>query len=88
LQAAGTPGTQNEERDGLYHQPPFLAASPNYRRQKKIAAEDYLEILCHNQVLSPNDDLAAIKSFVWKKGGDMELFYRRKKEWQTSKLKT
>ncbi|KAL6041724.1 Serine/threonine-protein kinase smu1 [Balamuthia mandrillaris] len=51
-----------------------------------IAEEDYIEILCNNQVLQPDDDLATIKTFVWKRTGggrdaELTLHYRRKQQW-------
>lgn len=43
-----------------------------------IPIDQYLEIVCNSQVLEPGDDLATVKTFVWKAGGEMLLYYQRK----------
>ena len=44
----------------------------------RVSPAEYLELLCQDQVLDPSLDLAAIKTFYWKSGGDMMLYYRRR----------
>lgn len=35
-----------------------------------------IEILCNNQVLSPNMSLATVRAYIWKKPEDLVLHYR------------
>lgn len=41
--------------------------------------EDWLELVCVDEVLDNDLTLATLRSFVWKRGGDVKLLYRRKK---------
>lgn len=38
--------------------------------------EEYIELLCHDQVIDPNMTLATLRVHVWRTGGDVLLFYR------------
>ncbi|KAG0639544.1 hypothetical protein HOY80DRAFT_921414 [Tuber brumale] len=61
-------------------EPPFMATSfsPKIKEgESPPKPEDWLEILCHNQVVSPAMTLATIRSYVWKAHGDVVLHYRR-----------
>lgn len=50
-----------------------------------IAAEDYLEILCNDQVLSPADDLASVQKYFCKPGTELIFHYKRKQMWLDKK---
>jgi len=50
-----------------------------------IPAEDYIEILCNSQVLSPADDLASVQKYYCKPGTDVVLYYKRKQVWMEKK---
>lgn len=43
--------------------------------------EDWLELVCQGQVVQPNQTLTTLRSHVWKSGGDVALYYRRK-DWK------
>ncbi|KAG9069447.1 hypothetical protein KI688_010349 [Linnemannia hyalina] len=47
-------------------------------RQDVLRPENWLEILCHEQVLSPTMTLATIRTHYWKTGSDVVLSYRYK----------
>jgi WD repeat-containing protein 48 len=38
--------------------------------------EEYIELLCHDQVIDPNMTLATLRVHVWRTGGDVLLYYR------------
>ncbi|KAF8533140.1 hypothetical protein BDD12DRAFT_866837 [Trichophaea hybrida] len=40
--------------------------------------EDWLELVCNNQVVAPTMTLATMRSYIWKTGGDVVLYYRKK----------
>lgn len=46
--------------------------------------EDWLELICQGQVIQPQQTLTTLRSHVWKSGGDVSLFYRRK-DWREVK---
>jgi len=39
-------------------------------------AKPLVEILCNNQVLSPDMSLATVRTYIWKKPDDLYLYYR------------
>ena len=41
-----------------------------------LRPEDYLELYCNNQLISPKMTLASIRAHVWKSGGDVVLMYK------------
>jgi WD repeat-containing protein 48 len=47
-------------------------------RQDSLRPENWLEILCHEQVLSPTMTLATVRTHYWKTGSDVVLSYRYK----------
>ncbi|KAF9930100.1 hypothetical protein FBU30_000850 [Linnemannia zychae] len=47
-------------------------------RQDVLRPENWLEILCHEQVLSPTMTLATVRTHYWKTGSDVVLTYRYK----------
>ncbi|KAG0364651.1 hypothetical protein BGZ54_007287 [Gamsiella multidivaricata] len=49
-----------------------------YMRQEMLRPENWLEILCNDQVLSPTTTLATIRTHYWKTGSDVVLTYRYK----------
>ena len=46
-----------------------------------LKPEDWLELVCHGQVVHPNQTLTTLRSHIWKSGGDVALYYRRK-DWK------
>lgn len=38
--------------------------------------EEYLELYCQNQLISPTMTLASIRAHIWRGGGDVVLFYK------------
>ena len=40
---------------------------------------DLVEILCNDTPLDPSLSLATVSTFVWKRGDDVQLYYRLKK---------
>lgn len=61
---------------------PMLPANrdkPEGERDADMVAHDALakvELLCNEQVLSPDLDLRTVKHFIWKQGTDLALSYR------------
>ncbi|KAF9353785.1 hypothetical protein BGX34_011387 [Mortierella sp. NVP85] len=49
-----------------------------YMRQQALRPENWLEILCNDQLLSPTMTLATIRAHYWKSGSDVVLTYRYK----------
>ncbi|KAF9115155.1 hypothetical protein BGX27_008746 [Mortierella sp. AM989] len=49
-----------------------------YMRQEALRPENWLEILCNDQVLSPTTTLATIRTHYWKTASDVVLTYRYK----------
>ncbi|KAG0300854.1 hypothetical protein BGZ98_008820 [Dissophora globulifera] len=47
-----------------------------YATQEAFRPENWIEILCNDQVLSPNLTLATIRTHYWKTGSDVILTYR------------
>ncbi|XTI83619.1 WD40 repeat-like protein [Cenococcum geophilum] len=41
-----------------------------------LKPEEYLELYCQNQLVSPTMTLASIRAHVWRGGGDVVLFYK------------
>ncbi|OCL14563.1 WD repeat protein-like protein [Glonium stellatum] len=41
-----------------------------------LKPEEYLELYCQNQLISPTMTLASIRAHVWRGGGDVILFYK------------
>jgi len=54
----------------------------NPAEENTIRPEEYLEILCGNKTVSPELNLASVKTFFWKSGDDLLLYYRRKQKYQ------
>ncbi|GMM35451.1 Duf1 protein [Saccharomycopsis crataegensis] len=52
----------------------------NIKYEDSVKVEDWLEILCNGEVLSPNMTLTTVKTKIWKNSGDIVLKYRRKKK--------
>ncbi|CAZ82349.1 unnamed protein product [Tuber melanosporum] len=62
-------------------EPPFMTTSfsPEIKEgQNPPKPEDWLELLCHDQIVPPAMTLATIRSYVWKAHGDVVLHYRRR----------
>lgn len=49
---------------------------PNPEDTMAMKPEEYIEILCHDQVINPNMTLATLRVHVWRTGGDVLLYYR------------
>ncbi|KAF9915766.1 hypothetical protein BX616_005440 [Lobosporangium transversale] len=49
-------------------------------RQEALRPENWLEILCNDQVLSPTMTLATVRTHYWKTGSDVVLTYRYKQQ--------
>lgn len=45
---------------------------------EQLKPEEWLELVCHGQLVPGNMTLATIRSHVWKSGGDVVLLYRLK----------
>lgn len=56
--------------DSASEEDPFADPKPVLR------PEDYLELWCHDQMITPKMTLATIRAFVWRGSGDVVLFYR------------
>lgn len=41
-----------------------------------IKPEDYLELLCQDQLVAHNTTLATLRAHIWKAGGDVILYYK------------
>ncbi|KAK0645315.1 UBP9-binding protein [Lasiodiplodia hormozganensis] len=52
-------------------EPPPEQPDPNALRP-----EEYLELYCNNQLISPTMTLATIRAHVWRGGGDVILYYK------------
>ncbi|KAI1318451.1 hypothetical protein EDD11_006535 [Mortierella claussenii] len=63
----GPPSKINEEEE-----------EEEYMRQAILRPENWLEILCNDQPLSPTMTLATIRTHYWKTGSDVVLTYRYK----------
>ncbi|KAF1956160.1 WD repeat protein-like protein [Byssothecium circinans] len=44
--------------------------------EKPLKHEEYLELYCNNQLISPTMTLASIRAHVWRGGGDVVLYYK------------
>ncbi|KAF2638028.1 WD40 repeat-like protein [Massarina eburnea CBS 473.64] len=44
--------------------------------EKALKHEEYLELYCNNQLISPTMTLASIRAHVWRGGGDVLLYYK------------
>ncbi|KAF9192874.1 hypothetical protein BGZ51_004637 [Haplosporangium sp. Z 767] len=51
-----------------------------FLRQESLRPENWLEILCNDQVLTPTMTLATIRAHYWKTGSDVVLTYRYKQQ--------
>jgi len=58
------------------------STNTNSTEENTIRPEEYLEILCGNKTVSPELNLASVKTFFWKSGDDLVLYYRRKQKYQ------
>eukprot|EP01103_Thecamoeba_quadrilineata_P010291 TRINITY_DN2175_c0_g1_i3.p1 TRINITY_DN2175_c0_g1~~TRINITY_DN2175_c0_g1_i3.p1 ORF type:complete len:453 (-),score=74.68 TRINITY_DN2175_c0_g1_i3:54-1412(-) len=52
-----------------------------------IEPENYIQILCNNKEVPPEMTLATVKTFMWKSGDELQLFYRRAPAFTSSPLK-
>ncbi|KAL8966008.1 MAG: hypothetical protein Q9183_003568 [Haloplaca sp. 2 TL-2023] len=41
-----------------------------------LKPEEYLDLYCQDQLVSPNTTLATLRAYVWNKGGDVLLYYK------------
>ncbi|KAF9810753.1 hypothetical protein IEO21_06804 [Rhodonia placenta] len=56
----------------------FDARSMSSRGEGRPRAEDVYEIVCNDVVLPLDMTLAAVRQFVWRQGGELAMYYRRK----------
>ncbi|TFY58900.1 hypothetical protein EVJ58_g6121 [Rhodofomes roseus] len=49
-----------------------------HREEHRPRAEDMYEIVCNDVVLPLDMTLAAVRQFVWRQGGELSMYYRRK----------
>ncbi|KAL9608344.1 MAG: hypothetical protein Q9167_006816 [Letrouitia subvulpina] len=63
-------------------EPPHELQGPD-----SLKPEEYLELYCQNQLVSPTTTLATLKAYVWKTVGDVVLYYKSngKKPWLEKK---
>lgn len=52
--------------------------SPTFEMANGVDAENWLEVLCHGEVLDHNMTLATVRSVLWKQSGDVVISFRRK----------
>ncbi|OCK75308.1 WD40 repeat-like protein [Lepidopterella palustris CBS 459.81] len=45
-------------------------------QEEAMNPEEYLELYCQNQLISPTMTLASIRAHVWRGGGDVALYYK------------
>ncbi|KAG0023247.1 hypothetical protein BGZ80_009982 [Entomortierella chlamydospora] len=67
-----------QEKDATQSKPKEEEEEEEYMRQEDLRPENWLEILCNDQVLLPTTTLATIRTHYWKTGGDVVLTYRYK----------
>jgi len=53
--------------------------------QTHARAEDLYEILCNDQVISPDMTLAAVRQYVWRQSGELVMHYRKKRQVRKTK---
>lgn len=44
--------------------------------ERMLKHEEYLELYCNNQLISPTMTLASIRAHIWRGGGDVLLYYK------------
>jgi len=44
--------------------------------EEQLHPEEYLELYCQNQLISPTMTLASIRAHIWRGGGDVILYYK------------
>lgn len=44
--------------------------------QNLLSPEQYIEIYCHDQLVSPEMTLATVRAHIWRTGGDVVLHYK------------
>ncbi|KAI5805002.1 hypothetical protein EDC01DRAFT_757670 [Geopyxis carbonaria] len=68
-------------------QPPFMTNhGPEFSGEgEQPKAEDWLELVCHDQIVPITMTLSTMRSYLWKTGGDVVLYYRRKQSLIDSK---
>jgi len=49
---------------------------PDTEDPNAMKAEEYLELYCHDQLISPTMTLATIRTHIWRGGGDVLMFYK------------
>ncbi|KAF9357749.1 hypothetical protein BGX26_003145 [Mortierella sp. AD094] len=76
--ASGAPQEAPQEADAPQSKPKEEEEEEEYMRQETLRPENWLEILCNDQVLSPTTTLATIRTHYWKAGSDVVLTYRYK----------
>ncbi|KAF2739819.1 WD repeat protein-like protein [Polyplosphaeria fusca] len=54
----------------------------------QIRPEEYLELYCNNQLISPLMTLASIRAHVWRGGGDVLLYYKANGRKEIKQLST
>ncbi|KZT64082.1 WD40 repeat-like protein [Daedalea quercina L-15889] len=54
------------------------ASGGRHRDEHRPRAEDLYEIVCNDIVLPLDMTLAAVRQFVWRQGGELSMYYRRK----------
>ncbi|KAI5807257.1 hypothetical protein DFH27DRAFT_590196 [Peziza echinospora] len=55
--------------------------APPKHVEPSLKPEDWLELLCHEQLVPMNMTLATLKGHVWKNAGDVMIYFRRK-DWR------
>ena len=55
--------------------------APPKHVEPTLKPEDWLELLCHEQLVPMNMTLATLKGHVWKNAGDVMIYFRRK-DWR------
>ncbi|KAI8352354.1 hypothetical protein B0O80DRAFT_488182 [Mortierella sp. GBAus27b] len=83
-------GGQAESRPAEESITPLMSKSQEeedeeeYVRQRALRPENWVEVLCNDQVLAPTTTLATIRAHYWKSGSDVVLTYRYKQPTTTT----
>lgn len=53
-----------------------IEPAPEKPEERTLRPEEYLELWCQGQLVSPNITLATLRVHIWRTGGDVMLYYR------------
>lgn len=54
------------------------SSSSSRRSSSRVRGEDGYEILCGETVLPLDMSLATVRQYVWRQGGELTMYYRRR----------